>query len=49
MYKSIHAKANELGINIHEYANSVLKLKNPIVSLTELSDVRLRKLYEHIF
>lgn len=49
MYKSIHAKANELGIDIHEYANSVLKLKNPIVSLTELSDARLRKLYEHIF
>lgn len=49
MYKSIHARANELNIDIHSYATDVLQTKKPIISLTELSDTRLKKLYEKLF
>lgn len=49
MYKSIHARANELGIDIHDYANEVLNPKRLISSLTELSDLRLGKLYQALF
>ena len=49
LYKSIHARANELNINIHDFANDILKIKKPITSLTELSDTRLKKLYEQLF
>lgn len=49
MYKSIHAKANQLNINIHEFATTALGLKKPISSLKELSDTRLKKLYTKLF
>ena len=49
MYKSIHTRANELSIEIHSFATSVLQSKKPITSLTELSDTRLKKLYEKLF
>ncbi|EOA54211.1 hypothetical protein HMPREF1214_04175 [Bacteroides sp. HPS0048] len=49
MYKSIHARANQLHINIHEYAANVLELKKPISSLKELSDTRLKKVYTKLF
>jgi hypothetical protein len=49
MYKSIHARANQLNVNIHEFASSALELKNPISSLTELSDTRLKKLYRKLY
>ncbi|MBR4535983.1 MAG: ORF6C domain-containing protein [Bacteroidales bacterium] len=49
MYKSIHARANELGIDIHDFANDVLNPKCLISSLTELSDLRLKKLYQALF
>lgn len=49
MYKSIHARANELGIDIHSFANDVINPKSQISSLTELSDLRLKKLYQALF
>lgn len=49
MYKSIHTRANELKIDIHSYATKVLQLKEPNNSLTELSDTRLKKLYEKLY
>ena len=49
LYRSIHTRANEIGINIHDFANDKLKIKKPITSLTELSDTRLKKLYEYLF
>lgn len=50
MYTSIHARAKELNIsNIHEYATMALELKKPISSLKELSDTRLRKLYNKLY
>lgn len=49
MYKSIHAKARQLGLDIHDFAFTALDLKNPITSLTELSDTRLQKLYTKLF
>jgi hypothetical protein len=48
-YKSIHARANQLGLNIHDYAMDVLELKKPISSLTKLSDTRLKKLYMKLY
>ena len=49
MYKSINAKANQLGVNVHEFAYQSLELKKPITSLKELSDTRLKKLYTKLF
>lgn len=49
MYKSIHARANQLHIDIHEFAETALELKKPISSLKELSDTRLKKLYSKLF
>ncbi len=49
MYKSIHARANELNINIHDYATEVLNTKTPVLSLTDLSDARLQKLYDKLY
>jgi len=49
MYKSIHARANQLGINIHDFAFTSLGLKKPISSLTELNDMRLKNLYIKLF
>lgn len=49
MYKSIHARANQLGIDIHEFAITALELKKPISSLKELSDTRLKKVYTKLF
>lgn len=49
MYKSIHARANQLHIDIHEFAETALGLKKPISSLKELSDTRLKKLYNKLF
>ena len=49
IYKSIHSRANEKGIEVHDYANKVLNLAKPINSLTELKEQDLdslrRKLY----
>ena len=49
MYGAIHARAKELNIDIHSFATGVLKLKKPLISLTELSDTRLKKLYDKVF
>ena len=49
MYKAINARANQLGINIHEFAVEALALKKSITSLKELSDTRLKKLYSKLF
>ncbi|MDR3287180.1 MAG: hypothetical protein LBT27_07040 [Prevotellaceae bacterium] len=49
MYKSLNARAHQLDINIYDFANEKLKIKNPIKSLKELSDTRLKKLYEKLF
>lgn len=49
MYKSIHARSNELGIDVHSFATTVLNIKKPVSSLTELSDLRLKKLYTALF
>lgn len=49
MYKSIHARANQLNIDIHEFAITALDLKKPISSLKELSDTRLKKLYTRLY
>lgn len=49
MYKSIHARANQLDINIHEFATNVLALKKPLSSLKELSDTRLKTIYTKLF
>jgi hypothetical protein len=49
MYKSIHARANQLGVDIHSFAEHTLELKKPLSSLTELSDMRLKKLYSKLF
>ena len=48
-YRSLNARAKQLGIDIHEFANQELELKNPITSLKELSDTRLNKLYKKLF
>lgn len=48
-YRSLNARAKQLGIDIHEFANRELELKNPITSLKELSDTRLNKLYKKLF
>ena len=49
MYKSIFARSRQLGINIYEFASDVLELKKPLESLSELSDLRLKKLYSKVF
>lgn len=49
MYKSIHTRARELSIDIHNYATEVLSTKAPVLSLTELSDTRLQKLYNKLY
>lgn len=52
MRSSIRAKANQLGMSreeFYEYVERVLELKNTISSITELSDTRLKKLYDKIF
>ena len=48
----IRARASKLGMSreeFYEYVERVLELKNPILSITELSDTRLKKLYDKIF
>lgn len=49
MYKSIHARANQIGINVHDFASAALELKSTVTSLTELSDAKLKKLYTKLF
>lgn len=49
LYKSIHARANQLHIDIHELATRYLGTNKPVASLTELSDRRLAKLYQHLY
>ncbi|MDR2407582.1 MAG: ORF6C domain-containing protein [Bacteroidales bacterium] len=52
MYKSIHARVNNLKMNkddLLSFAEKKLELKKPITSISELSDTRLKKLYEIIF
>lgn len=52
MYKSIHAKANELKFSHEElylFINDYLKPKKAITSLKELSDTRLKKIYTKLF
>jgi hypothetical protein len=51
-YTSINAKARTLGMNKEElylYAENVLEMKQPLTSLKDLSDTRLKKLYSKIF
>lgn len=49
MYRAIHARSNQLKIDIHDFAFDVLELKKPITSLKELSDLRLKKLHTKLF
>lgn len=53
VYGAIYAKAqNELRMDklaLYEFASEKLKLKFPITSLKELSDARLKKLYQIMF
>jgi len=52
MYSAIWARAKKIGISkeeVHEVANSRLRLKNPISSLTELGERNLSKLRGIIF
>lgn len=52
LYKSIHAKATELGWDgdtLHRAAETILNLKQSLSSLKELSDTRLKKLYDYLF
>jgi Putative DNA-binding domain/ORF6C domain len=53
MYSSIYAKAqNDFKmdkIELYKYTQNKLKLDKPITSLKDLSDVKLKKLYQHIF
>lgn len=51
LYTSIHAKANQLGLNdkLYQIINELFNPKKPISSLTELSDTRLKKVYTKIF
>ena len=49
MNSAVQARAKKLGIDIHEFAYSALQLKNPITSITELSDTRIKKLYAKLF
>ncbi len=37
-YRSIQARANQLGIDVHQFANEKLNLENPIFSLKELGE-----------
>lgn len=48
-HKAVQTRAKDLGIDIHEFAYTALQLKNPITSITELSDTRIKKLYTKIF
>lgn len=49
MYKAIHAKARQLGVDVYDFAYDALELKKPIASLKELSDARIKKLYSKLF
>lgn len=49
MYKAIHAKARQLGVDVYDFAYDTLELKKPIASLKELSDARIKKLYNKLF
>jgi hypothetical protein len=53
VYGAIYAKAqNELGLDkegLYKFAFDKLKLKEPITSLKDLSDVRLNKLYKMVY
>lgn len=51
MYKSIHARANKLEIKdrLYQIINEILKPKNPISSLKQLSDTQLNIVYKKIF
>ena len=49
MYKAIHARARQLGVDIHEFATNALSLKSSLKSLSDLSDMRLKQLYTKIF
>lgn len=49
MYKAINARANQLGINVHEFATQALELKDPVVSLKSLSNNRLKDLHKKLF
>lgn len=52
MYKSIHSKARELNFSheeLYSFINEYLNPKKEIMSLTELSDTRLKKIYTKLF
>lgn len=52
MYKAIYAKIRNKNMSreaLYDYAYEKLNLKKPINSLKELSDTRLKKLYQYLF
>lgn len=52
LYKSIHAKANQLkwgNEELYNFINDFLLPKVRITSLTEMSDTRLKKIYNKLF
>jgi len=52
MYSSIYAKSRNLNMDkadLYDFAFDKLKLKKPIASLKDLSDVNLKKLYNLLF
>ena len=52
MYKSIHSKATELQLSHDElylFINDLLQPRNLISSITELSNTRLKKVYDKLF
>ena len=52
LYKSIHAKANQLGWDnetLYEFINVFLQPKVYITSLKDMSDTRLKKVYNKLF
>lgn len=52
LYKSIHSKATQLGWSseeLYSFINDYLQPKNLIKSLKEMSDARLKKVYDKLF
>ncbi len=52
LYKSIYTRSRQIGMEKSDllvFAEHVLELKKPITSLKELSDTRLKRLYQKVF
>lgn len=49
LYKAIHTRTRQLGINIYEFAEKALNLNRSISSLKELDDKELEQLYTKLF